>query len=90
MGRSSNGQPDLVRVSSRQCRCTATCWNAAPHIPAFESPTRATVVAEAVSPSTHSGCPTSKKLPKQPLEAASGAWTARRRQAAGRGSMGRP
>ena len=67
MGRSSNGQPALASVSSRQCRCAATCWNAGPHIAAFESPTRATVVVEAVSPVAHSGCPTSKRLRKQPL-----------------------
>ena len=59
MGMSTNGQPDLARVSSRQCRCTAACWNAGNHIEAFESPTTATVVVDAVSPVAHSGCSTS-------------------------------
>ena len=67
MGRSSNGQAPLARVSSRQCRCAAICWNAGFHIAACESPTRATVVVEAVSPVAHSGCPTSKRLRRQPL-----------------------
>ena len=67
MGRSSNGQAALARVSSRQCRCAAICWNAGSHIAAFESPTRATVVVEAVSPVAHSGCPTWKEVRMQPL-----------------------
>ena len=67
MGRSSNGQPALVSVSSRQCRCAATCWNAGLHIAACESPTRATVVVDAVSPVAHSGCPTSENVRMQPL-----------------------
>ena len=58
-----------LSVSSRQCRCSATCWNAGLHIAASESPTKATVVVEAVSPVAHSGCPTSKRPRKQPLEA---------------------
>ena len=49
MGKSSNGQAPLAMVSSRQCRCAAICWNAGFHIAACESPTRATVVGEAVS-----------------------------------------
>ena len=67
MGKFINGQAALASVSSRQCRCAATCWNAGLHIAACESPTRATVVVEAVSPVAHSGCPTWKKLRRQPL-----------------------
>ena len=57
MGKSINGQAPLASISSRQCRCAAICWNAGFHIAACESPTRATVVGEAVSPVAHSGCP---------------------------------
>ncbi len=57
MGKSIIGQAPLAIVSSRQCRCVAICWNAGIHIAACESPTRATVVGEAVSPIAHSGCP---------------------------------
>ena len=39
MGKSINGQPALVSISSRQCRCSASCWNAGFHIVACESPT---------------------------------------------------
>ena len=67
MGESSNGQPALAMNSRRQFRCSAICWNAGFHIAACESPTRATVVVEAVSPVAHSGCPPSKKLRRQPL-----------------------
>ena len=61
------GRPPWPAISSRQCRCAATCWNAGFHIAACESPTRATVVVEAVSPVAHSGCPTWKELRMQPL-----------------------
>ena len=50
MRRSCIGQVTLASVSSRQCRCSATCWNAGFHMAACESPIRATVVGEAVSP----------------------------------------
>ena len=67
MGKSSNGQAPLASISSRQCRCAAICWNAGVHIAACESPTRATVVVEAVSPIAHSGCPPWKGVRRQPL-----------------------
>src|SRR5579885_1999146 len=67
MGRYIGGQAILARVSSRQCRWAATCCSAGAHIVAFESPTRATVVAEAVSPDAHSGCSTWKTLRRQLL-----------------------
>src|ERR1700733_1542570 len=66
MGRSNKGQSALLAIVTRQCRCAAICWNAVFHIPAFESPTRATVVGEAVSPVTQSGCLYWKKPRKQP------------------------
>lgn len=55
-------QPALARVSSRRCRCVATCGNPGLHIVACDSPNRATVVVEAVSPLAQSGCPTSRIL----------------------------
>jgi len=67
MGKFINGQPALPRISSRQWRSVATCWNAGAHIVVFESPTRATVAVEAVSPVAHSGCPISKNWLRQPL-----------------------
>ena len=67
MGKSINGQAPLASISSRQCRCAAICWNAGFHIAACESPTRATVVVEAVSPVAHSGCPLWKGVRRQPL-----------------------
>ncbi len=68
VGRSSTGHIPLAIISSRQCRCVATCSNPGVHIAAFESPIKATVVVEAVSPIAHSGWPTSRKLRKQPLK----------------------
>nr|WP_254542094.1 hypothetical protein [Klebsiella pneumoniae] len=55
MGSSSSGQVTLLIVSSRHCRCSATCSKAGLHMAACESPTSATVVAEPDSPATHSG-----------------------------------
>lgn len=67
MGRSISGQVTLAMVSSRQCRAAAICSNAGCHIAAWESPTRATVVAESGSPEAHSAWPTSRQDRTQPF-----------------------
>jgi hypothetical protein len=44
----------LLRISSRQLRCSAICWNAGFNIAAWESPNRATVVGEGCRPGARS------------------------------------
>src|SRR5215217_7782818 len=46
--------------------------NAGLHIAAWESPTSATVLGDAVSPDAHSDCPTSRQERTQPLRNTSG------------------
>src|SRR5947209_10364725 len=72
IGRSSSGHVTLPIVSSRHCRWVAICSSAGCHMAACESPTRATVVDDAVAADAHSSWPTYSQDRTQPLTNTSG------------------